>query len=115
MVSLPAVLLHAASTCLMAYGYTSLSGLAISTWIEKQRGGHFQFLTVQGRVQSPQNFHQTYGISRLVVAWLTAIVSLADELGVSLQSECGWRLAEVSGQSIFKVCKLCAGSNEPSL
>ena len=32
----------------MAYGYFGLHSLPVNSFIENQRGGHFQFLTIQG-------------------------------------------------------------------
>lgn len=46
-----AVLLHGSAAAIMAYGYNSLHNLPINGWIETQKGGHFQFLTIQGLVQ----------------------------------------------------------------
>lgn len=51
MSSQAAVLLHGSSAAIMAYGFNSLSSLQMDTWVNKQKGGHFQFLTVHGCVQ----------------------------------------------------------------
>ncbi|EPQ58200.1 hypothetical protein GLOTRDRAFT_110070 [Gloeophyllum trabeum ATCC 11539] len=52
----------------MAYGYNNLGSLIQNAWIEKQKGGHMQFLTIQG----------------LMIAWLTMIISLVLDLFPSL-------------------------------
>jgi len=59
-----AALLHASAAGAMAYGYRGLESLAINAWIKSQKGGHFQFLTLQG----------------LAVAWLTMVMSLVVDL-----------------------------------
>jgi hypothetical protein len=41
-------LFHAFAAGLMMYGYREVTALAISEWISNQKGGHFQFLTIQG-------------------------------------------------------------------
>ncbi|KIM80725.1 hypothetical protein PILCRDRAFT_821982 [Piloderma croceum F 1598] len=64
MSSQAAVLLHGSSAAIMAYGFNSLSSLQMDTWVNKQRGGHFQFLTVHG----------------LCAAWLTMMMSLIADL-----------------------------------
>ncbi|EGN95389.1 hypothetical protein SERLA73DRAFT_142019, partial [Serpula lacrymans var. lacrymans S7.3] len=43
----------------MAYGFTSLQHLPIDEWISKQKGGHLQYLTIQG----------------LALAWFTMTLS----------------------------------------
>lgn len=43
-----ALLLHAGAAATMAYGYFGLHSLPVNSFIESQRGGHFQFLTIQG-------------------------------------------------------------------
>lgn len=45
------VLLHGGAAAIMAYGYNSLHDLPMNAWIETQKGGHFQFLTIQGCVR----------------------------------------------------------------
>lgn len=42
------LILHAGAAATMAYGYMGLHTLPINSFIESQRGGHFQFLTIQG-------------------------------------------------------------------
>jgi len=59
-----AVLLHGSAAAVMAYGYNSLHLLATDAWIRNQKGGHFQFLTVQG----------------LCVAWLAMVISVVVDL-----------------------------------
>ncbi|KZT26283.1 hypothetical protein NEOLEDRAFT_1162307 [Neolentinus lepideus HHB14362 ss-1] len=54
------LLLHTTAAAVMAYGYSSLGSLVQNAWIERQKGGHTQFLTIQG----------------LMIAWLTMTVSL---------------------------------------
>jgi hypothetical protein len=56
----PAVILHATSALCMAYGFNSLSGLAINAWIEGQKGGHYQFLTVQGYSPHLSRHHSSF-------------------------------------------------------
>lgn len=45
---LGAFTLHSVAAAVMAYGWFGLQGLGISEWINTQKGGHFQFLTIQG-------------------------------------------------------------------
>jgi len=56
--------LHASAAAVMTYGYLSLKTTVLDSWIRSQKGGHFQFLTIQG----------------LSVAWLTMIFSLICDL-----------------------------------
>jgi len=67
-----AVLLHAASAAIMAYGYklNDNSFGEMGSRIRAQKGGHFQFLTMQG----------------LVIAWITMMCSLALDLFPSFTS-----------------------------
>jgi len=53
-------LLHGSAAAIMAYGFLALHSLPVNDFIITQKGGHFQYLTIQG----------------LAVAWLTMIVSL---------------------------------------
>ncbi|KDQ60734.1 hypothetical protein JAAARDRAFT_125221 [Jaapia argillacea MUCL 33604] len=57
-------MLHTLAATTMAYGWNNLENLVQDTWIREQKGGHMQFLTIQG----------------LVVAWLTMVFSLAADL-----------------------------------
>ncbi|KAL4253887.1 hypothetical protein ABKN59_004196 [Abortiporus biennis] len=41
-------LLHTVAFASMAYGWFGLGALQVSEWIETQKGGHLQFLTIQG-------------------------------------------------------------------
>jgi len=59
-----AILLHGSAAAIMAYGYNSLGTLDMDRWIKTQKGGHYQFLTIQG----------------LAVAWLTMVLSLTGDL-----------------------------------
>jgi hypothetical protein len=46
-----AVLLHTISAAIMGYGYElnqGSHGEVTEAWIQSQKGGHFQFLTIQG-------------------------------------------------------------------
>ncbi|KAH7914977.1 FAR-17a/AIG1-like protein [Hygrophoropsis aurantiaca] len=54
------LILHAAAAGVMAYGFLSIKSLPIDDWISSQKGGHYQYLTIQG----------------LAAAWLTMIVSI---------------------------------------
>jgi len=45
---LVAAVLHSGAIAAMAYGWFGLHSLGVNEWISKQRGGHFQFLTIQG-------------------------------------------------------------------
>lgn len=45
---LGALFLHSAAAGVMAYGFLSIKTLPVNDWIETQKGGHFQFLTIQG-------------------------------------------------------------------
>ncbi|KAI0082744.1 hypothetical protein K474DRAFT_1654899 [Panus rudis PR-1116 ss-1] len=64
-----AFLLHGAAAGLMAYGWLSLQQLPISALLASQKGGHFQFLTIQG----------------LLVAWLTMVASLVSDIAPSVK------------------------------
>ncbi|TFK54970.1 hypothetical protein OE88DRAFT_1653557 [Heliocybe sulcata] len=61
------LLLHAIAAGVMAWGYNNLGSLMQDAWIEKQKGGHSQFLTIQG----------------LLMALLTMAVSLVLDLAPS--------------------------------
>ncbi|KAJ7751955.1 FAR-17a/AIG1-like protein [Mycena metata] len=63
------VLLHVGAISAMTYGYNSLHGLGLSSWIATQYGGHFQYLTIQG----------------LAVAWLTMAVGLLEDFVPSIK------------------------------
>ena len=39
---------HAIALAIMVYGFASLGTLPADEWIRRQKGGHFQFLTIQG-------------------------------------------------------------------
>ncbi|EMD38445.1 hypothetical protein CERSUDRAFT_113609 [Gelatoporia subvermispora B] len=41
---------HASALAIMTYGFASLSTLPADEWIQRQKGGHYQFLTIQGLV-----------------------------------------------------------------
>lgn len=45
-----AELLHTVATAVMTYGWLGLKDLPNDEWVEKQKGGHFQYLTIQGCV-----------------------------------------------------------------
>ena len=45
-----AVLLHSVAVAIMTYAWFELETLPNDAWIAKQKGGHFQFLTIQGYV-----------------------------------------------------------------
>lgn len=55
-----AFFLHGVAVSVMTYGFISLRRLPMDGLIRAQKGGHFQFLTIQG----------------LAVAWLTMVLSL---------------------------------------
>ncbi|OCH95044.1 hypothetical protein OBBRIDRAFT_788778 [Obba rivulosa] len=61
---------HAIALAIMTYGFASLGTLPADEWIRRQKGGHFQFLTIQG----------------LVVALLTMAVALAADFLPSLNA-----------------------------
>lgn len=46
-----AVLLHTVATAIMAYGYLNLKQLPVDKFINTQKGGHSQFLTIIGCVR----------------------------------------------------------------
>lgn len=50
---LGAVLLHSAAVAIMARAWFQLDKLPNNAWVERQVGGHLQFLTIQG--YAPQN------------------------------------------------------------
>ncbi|KAG1803625.1 FAR-17a/AIG1-like protein [Suillus plorans] len=59
-----AFFLHGVAVGVMTYGFIGLRTLPIDGWIRAQKGGHFQFLTIQG----------------LAAAWVTMILSLGCDL-----------------------------------
>ncbi|KAL1944602.1 hypothetical protein VTO73DRAFT_3032 [Trametes versicolor] len=59
-----AVLLHATGVAVMTYGYMNLPDMIANIRMAEMKGGHFQFLTIQG----------------LVLAWITMILSLGCDL-----------------------------------
>ncbi|KAG1905975.1 FAR-17a/AIG1-like protein [Suillus fuscotomentosus] len=63
-----AFFLHGVAVGVMTYGFISLRMLPMDGWIRAQKGGHFQFLTIQG----------------LATAWLTMVLSLGCDLLPSL-------------------------------
>ena len=75
--------LHALAAGVMVYGYRGLSTLAIDNWIRNQKGGHFQFLTIQGYMCNVQAIWMMSDLSmfgRLTVAWASMMLSLATDL-----------------------------------
>ncbi|GJE95192.1 FAR-17a/AIG1-like protein [Phanerochaete sordida] len=64
-----AVVLHTAAAAIMTYAWFELDHLPNNAFVEKQKGGHFQFLTIQG----------------LVVAWVTMVLSLSADLFPSVE------------------------------
>jgi len=62
------LLFRGTAAAIMAYGFNSLHYLPINSFIESQKGGHFQYLTIQG----------------LCVAWLTMVTSMAGDVFPSL-------------------------------
>jgi len=61
-------LLHAAAAAVMSWGFSQLRYAPGDAWIRTQKGGHWQFLTIQG----------------LACAWLTMLISLASDLAPSV-------------------------------
>ena len=43
-----AVTLHAAAVAVMSYAWMQLDSLPNNAWVSKQKGGHLQFLSIQG-------------------------------------------------------------------
>ena len=77
--------LHALAAGVMVYGYQGLTTLAIDNWMRSQKGGHFQFLTVQGymcnaQLQAIWMMSDLSMFGRLVVAWVSMMLSLATDL-----------------------------------
>ncbi|KAI0636804.1 FAR-17a/AIG1-like protein [Trametes polyzona] len=62
-VRLRAVLLHATAVSVMTYGYINLPDMILNIRMSEMKGGHFQFLTIQG----------------LALAWMTMVLSLAGD------------------------------------
>lgn len=63
------VLLHTAAAAILAYAWFELDHLPNNAFVEKQKGGHFQFLTIQG----------------LVAAWVTMALSFLADLFPSVE------------------------------
>ncbi|KAI0748291.1 FAR-17a/AIG1-like protein [Daedaleopsis nitida] len=61
------LLLHTTAVIVMTYGYLNLPDMVANIPMANMRGGHFQFLTIQG----------------LAVAWLTMAMSIACDLAPS--------------------------------
>lgn len=59
-----AAVVHAFGLWTMGWAFGELHSMAGLEWIAGQRGGHFQFLTIQG----------------LVLAWLTFLVAVASDV-----------------------------------
>ncbi|KIP08177.1 hypothetical protein PHLGIDRAFT_127207 [Phlebiopsis gigantea 11061_1 CR5-6] len=72
-----AVLLHSIAAAIMTYAWFELETLPNDSFISKQKGGHFQFLTIQG----------------LVIAWLTMVLSLLADIAPSIQFICSLKRA----------------------
>lgn len=63
-------ILHSLAASIMAWGYTQLEHTVANEWIIKQKGGHFQFLTIQGYVNSRSvSFLHTVAQLRNILAW----------------------------------------------
>ncbi|KAI0050910.1 hypothetical protein FA95DRAFT_1513312 [Auriscalpium vulgare] len=61
---LTAALLHASSAATMAWGYNAMTGSAFDAWIQTQKGGQLQFLTIQG----------------LALAWVTTVLAFVHDV-----------------------------------
>jgi len=61
------MLWHGASLAVMSWGYSNLKSMPADEWIRTQRGGHWQFLTVQA----------------LAISWFTMAVSLRHDISPS--------------------------------
>ncbi|KAG0705903.1 FAR-17a/AIG1-like protein [Suillus ampliporus] len=61
---LAALFLHGTAVGVMAHGFLGLRTLPVDAWIRSQKGGHFQYLTIQG----------------LACAWLTMALGLGCDL-----------------------------------
>lgn len=86
-----AVFLHAAGAVVMTYAWMELDTLPQSAWIVTQKGGHFQYLTIQGSVYARDLFGLCSNISllcldSLFLAWLTMALSLVSDF-TSLECE----------------------------
>ena len=82
-----AVLLHSIAAAIMTYAWFELETLPNDSFISKQKGGHFQFLTIQGRVLFGSMSSELYlnPIFRLVIAWLTMVLSLLADIAPGIQ------------------------------
>ncbi|KAH7889316.1 FAR-17a/AIG1-like protein [Phlebopus sp. FC_14] len=65
-----AFVLHTTAASIMTYGYRSLDALPLQAWIKQQKGGHAQFLTMQG----------------LAGSWFYMILSIICDLYPSLKT-----------------------------
>ena len=75
-------LLHTTAAAVMAYGYLHLPDVVANVPMHNMKGGHFQFLTIQGYVRlhvSWQPSRLTTG-RRLCVAWITMVLSVGCDL-----------------------------------
>ena len=57
MAKMKAALFHTVATAVMAYGYLNLKQLPVDKFINTQKGGHSQFLTIIGCVHLHQMGH----------------------------------------------------------
>ncbi|KAI0831481.1 FAR-17a/AIG1-like protein [Trametes gibbosa] len=66
-VNIGAALLHATGVSVMTYGYLHLPDMVANIRMSEMKGGHFQFLTIQG----------------LLLAWITMALGLGCDLSAS--------------------------------
>ena len=77
-----AVLLHTAGTAVMTYAWMELDHLPNNAWVVKQKGGHFQFLTIQGCVPDSPS-HTEYSLTRRLQSYRgMAYLGVESDLGL---------------------------------
>lgn len=83
-------LLHTTAAAVMAYGYIHLPDVVANMPMADMKGGHFQFLTIQGYVSCTLSYGQdtlTVAIFSLCIAWITMVLSVGCDL-IPSSSEC---------------------------
>lgn len=79
---------HGGAALLMHNGYNSLGGLEIDKFIQKQYGGHLQYLTIQGYAFQAIDSNSLAQLCphhwRLAFAWFAMTLSLAHDSFPSL-------------------------------
>ncbi|KAF8488781.1 FAR-17a/AIG1-like protein [Gautieria morchelliformis] len=87
--SIPTILLHSISASVMVWGYNQLDTLVTDAWIREQTGGHWQYLTVLGKV--------------LAAACVTMLLGLSGDLFPSLKGNSFFRRFQKAQRTLLMV------------